>query len=87
MSCKSCSKTGKYKRYNTIEKVRSLTKALIDEINNDKVALLKRVERLNICQGCDEYDSKNKRCTICTCYIESKIKYINQYCPHPDRKW
>lgn len=38
-------------------------------------------DRLNVCKSCDKYDSEQKRCTECGCFIETKARIILDSCP------
>ncbi len=38
-------------------------------------------ERLEICKSCDKYDSDQKRCIECGCFLETKARIILDSCP------
>ena len=43
--------------------------------------------RFSICQSCDDYDNKEKQCSVCGCNINTKKMFLNklawqdQQCP------
>lgn len=41
----------------------------------------KRQQRENICQECSQYNSESKRCYLCGCFMEHKIKFKSAECP------
>lgn len=42
-------------------------------------------DRLNICLSCPLYNSENKSCVKCGCFVEIKCKWSEQSCP--ENKW
>lgn len=45
----------------------------------------KRKERFDICVSCDRYNSENKTCLECGCYVEIKTRWPQESCPL--QKW
>ena len=43
------------------------------------------MKRLELCNQCPNLDVKSRRCKICTCWVDQKVKLINEACP--DGKW
>lgn len=43
--------------------------------------------RLSICEACDQYDAKSKRCRICGCKTAAKLRMASERCPLPEPKW
>jgi hypothetical protein len=41
----------------------------------------KRLERENICKKCNQYNLESKRCYLCGCFMEHKIKFKASECP------
>jgi hypothetical protein len=37
--------------------------------------------RISECNGCEVYDSKHKKCTVCGCYMPAKTKLELSSCP------
>ena len=42
-------------------------------------------ERLEICSGCEKYNSEATRCTVCGCFMLVKANIETSECP--DGKW
>lgn len=38
-------------------------------------------ERMEICTGCDRYDSKKQTCELCGCFMPIKTSMANMRCP------
>lgn len=38
-------------------------------------------QRMETCNSCDKYNSEEKRCTLCGCYMEYKTKIASATCP------
>jgi len=38
-------------------------------------------QRLDICRGCNKYDSDQVRCIECGCFLESKASFALNSCP------
>jgi len=45
----------------------------------------KQKERLATCNECEHFDPKQRRCYLCGCFMEHKIKFKSSKCP--DSKW
>ena len=44
--------------------------------------------RLAICKACDQYDAEKKRCRICGCKTQIKLRMASEHCPiQPEPKW
>ena len=56
----------------------SLSKPLFVPKNIEK-------ERLDICNACEYYMEKYKRCKMCGCFMEAKTKFSTSECP--DGRW
>lgn len=41
----------------------------------------KQKERMSFCNVCEYYDSSLKRCTLCGCFMEAKVKFLRSTCP------
>lgn len=41
----------------------------------------KSQERLNTCSECEHFDSGQKRCYLCGCFMEYKVKFTSTTCP------
>jgi hypothetical protein len=37
--------------------------------------------RLEICSNCDKFNQENKRCTMCGCYMATKVRILAAKCP------
>lgn len=63
------------------------------EVVKDAVSLSKPLfvgkdiqeERLQKCNTCKYYEKKQKRCKLCGCFMEAKVKFASSSCP--DDKW
>ena len=38
-------------------------------------------ERVDICNECSQFNKESKRCYICGCFMENKIKFKSSKCP------
>lgn len=43
--------------------------------------------RLAICKACDQYDAEKRRCRVCGCRTEYKLRMAAEHCPLPEPKW
>lgn len=41
----------------------------------------KRDERLSVCNSCSQFNKESKRCYMCGCFMEHKIKFKSAQCP------
>lgn len=41
----------------------------------------KQSERLQICNECSQFNKQSKRCYLCGCFMENKIKFNSSKCP------
>lgn len=41
----------------------------------------KAQERMNVCMECPQFDPNHKRCYLCGCFMEAKIKFKSSECP------
>jgi hypothetical protein len=41
-------------------------------------------KRLKTCRSCDYYCPKSKKCTVCTCPVERKVKFKHSSCPEDE---
>jgi hypothetical protein len=41
----------------------------------------KRQYRENICMDCSQFNSESKRCYMCGCFMEHKMKFKSSSCP------
>lgn len=72
-----------------IEQVKNLSKFTLDVIKHLNNTGGKNLfvddnifnERMEICKKCDKYDSNQKRCMECGCFLESKARIILESCP------
>lgn len=46
---------------------------------------LKIKKRYSICKQCDQFNPQNKKCKMCGCYMNIKVKLIYSECPL--KKW
>ncbi len=58
---------------------KSLSRAAMDIIKNNKADLTERERRYNICQQCPE--RRHDRCGLCGCFIKTKTILLNSECP------
>lgn len=42
-------------------------------------------KRLNTCSECEHFNPEQKRCYLCGCFMEHKIKFKSSKCP--DSRW
>ena len=42
-------------------------------------------KRMEVCVGCEKFDQKQKRCYLCGCFMENKMKFKAAKCPA--KKW
>jgi hypothetical protein len=40
---------------------------------------------MEVCVGCEKFDQKQKRCYLCGCFMENKMKFKAAKCPA--KKW
>lgn len=45
----------------------------------------KQKERLETCGQCEHFDQNQRRCYLCGCFMEHKIKFKSSSCP--DSRW
>ena len=45
------------------------------------VDLKEKTRRMTICEGCPNFQSHDKRCIQCTCYLDKKTVFTNEHCP------
>jgi hypothetical protein len=38
-------------------------------------------KRLDICNDCSQFNKESKRCYLCGCFMEHKIKFTSSACP------
>lgn len=38
-------------------------------------------ERLKICGECSQFNAESKRCYLCGCFMEQKVKFTSSSCP------
>jgi hypothetical protein len=38
-------------------------------------------ERLKICSECSQFNSESKKCYLCGCFMQQKVKFTNSSCP------
>lgn len=43
--------------------------------------------RLAICAGCPQWDAEARRCRICGCNTDAKVRLRTAHCPLPVPKW
>lgn len=64
--------------------------SILDEalkIAADKAFVHERVSeelaawRLSVCNGCENYNAKQKKCKVCGCYMEVKVKARTNFNP------
>ena len=41
----------------------------------------KQKNRMELCENCEYYDSNQKRCKLCGCFMEAKVKFLRSSCP------
>jgi len=63
----------------TIDTAKSLSRAAMDFLSNNRVSLTERERRYNICRECP--DRKHDRCSLCGCFIKTKTIFSNSECP------
>jgi len=59
-----------------MDAIQKLTKKADEEVQK---------ERLDICMACEHLYTKMNICKKCGCYVPSKVKRINSFCPI--KKW
>ncbi len=52
----------------------SLAEKLGELLIHDKVSEDEANRRIKICEGCELFDAKTRQSTICSCYMDSKVK-------------
>ncbi len=57
--------------------------AILDAVKGNNIFTTEELEtrRLEICRACDRFDSEQKRCKECGCYMEHKVSYNSAKCP------
>jgi len=58
---------------------KSLSRAAMDILANNKASLSERERRMNICRQCP--DRNHDRCGLCGCFIKTKTILANSECP------
>jgi len=53
----------------------------ITEGNSIFVSEQKKDQRLSICNSCSQFNKESKRCYMCGCFMEHKIKFKSANCP------
>ena len=53
----------------------------VSEGNGFLVSEEKAIERMNICNECPQFNKDSKRCYMCGCFMEHKIKFKSSSCP------
>jgi len=63
----------------TTDTAKSLSRAAMDILQNNKADLTERERRYNICLDCPE--RQHDRCGLCGCFIKTKTILLNSECP------
>jgi len=63
----------------TTDTARSLSRAALDIIANNKASLNERERRMSICRACP--DRNHDRCGLCGCFIKTKTILNSSECP------
>jgi len=53
----------------------------VAEGNSILVSEQKRNQRLSICNSCSQFNKESKKCYMCGCFMEHKIKFKSAECP------
>jgi hypothetical protein len=53
----------------------------VAEGNGLLVSEEKRLKRETVCMGCSQFNKESKRCYICGCFMEHKMKFKASECP------
>jgi hypothetical protein len=43
--------------------------------------------RLEVCRACPQYDQGRRRCRLCGCYTELKLRLATEQCPDDPPRW
>lgn len=46
-----------------------------------------QARRLSICKACPHYDAKQKRCVLCGCVANLKVRIASMACPDKPPRW
>ena len=63
----------------TTDTAKSLSRAAMDILANNKASLSERERRMNICRQCPERN--HDRCGLCGCFIKTKTILASSECP------
>ena len=63
----------------TTDTAKSLSRAAMDMLQNNKASLTERERRYNICLNCP--DRNNDRCSLCGCFLKTKTILASSECP------
>lgn len=63
----------------TMDTAKSLSRAAIDMVTNQRASMTERERRYNICLRCPERN--HDRCGLCGCFIKTKTILLNSECP------
>jgi len=70
-----------------LDQAKDLMKAATDVVKGvargKRITASKKVERarMAVCETCDAFDKKRKRCSKCGCYMKAKTKLKESKCP------
>ena len=73
--------------------IENITKGFYNLLKSKLNLLDKEVEqlskyRLHICKSCENFNSIEKRCNICGCFLEAKTRVLNAVCGDKENpKW
>ena len=67
-----------------------LTQKILKDVVDGDVLFVHEFEkerRYDICQACEYFDSKRKRCKKCGCYMVTKVTFKSSECPVNKWDW
>lgn len=70
-----------------LQTVKNATKAIIKSASTgfSTVPESIRKDRVTICEGCPELLTENRRCSVCSCFVDIKASVASEACPL--KKW
>jgi hypothetical protein len=49
------------------------------------VSAQEAADRLNVCVKCEHFETIDKKCLVCKCYVDAKTLFATETCP--EKRW
>jgi len=76
-----------YKSPSIVKKIQNFATSVVNHISNGMIKVSDPIkeERMAICRACPLFNSSNKTCNKCGCFLEVKTSWASEKCP--EGKW